>query len=99
MINYTWNIKQLERNIVDGGVITAHWEAIGTQNVYTAVVRNTCSFTPNPADTDFIPYDELTEATVLGWVWEQVGKTDIESIISTKLDAQINPQTESGTPW
>lgn len=99
MITYTWSIKQLERNAVDGGVVTAHWSVLGEEGPYAAAVRNSCSFTPNPADPDFIPYDSLTEADVISWVWDEVNKQSIESIISAKIDKQKTPETLVGVPW
>ena len=79
----TWTIANLERNVADGGVTVAHWrvtesETVGTGDdavTYTASSYGTCGFTPDPDADDFVAYDSLTEATVLGWVHAEVDQS------------------------
>jgi hypothetical protein len=46
-----------------------------------------------------IPYAELTESQVLGWVWESVDKAETEANVLAQIEAQKNPVTATGTPW
>ena len=106
---FEWTVAQLERNLSDGGVIVAHWrcnasETVGTGDdavEYFASSYGTCGFTPNASAPGFVAYDSLTEATVLGWVWDQADgwKDDVEAALQVKIDADKNPVTEAGVPW
>jgi hypothetical protein len=95
----TWTIQQLDRRINDGFVYTVHWRATAVDGVYTADVYSTASFTADPSSADFIPYDDLTEADVLDWVWINVDKDATEASLAAQIDAKKNPTTASGVPW
>jgi hypothetical protein len=102
-----WTIAQLERNTTDNGVIVAHWrvtaeETVGTGDdavTYTASSYGTCSFTPDPASPNFVPYADLTEADVLAWVYESVDQDATEAALTANIEEQKNPVTETGLPW
>jgi hypothetical protein len=50
--------------------------------------------------TPKIPYSDLTEATVCGWIWENgVNKTEIESALMAKINEKKNPKFLTETPW
>ena len=68
----------MERNTSDDGVITAHWYCLGTDaDLISARSYGTTSYTPDPSAAGFIPYDDLTEEIVLGWVHGSVDKDAI----------------------
>jgi hypothetical protein len=98
-IETIWRIAQLERQTDTGGVITAHWNVYSVDNEYTATVYGSVIFTPDPNAPDFVPYEQLTEADVLGWVWNSVGKDEIEADLASQIDAQKSPVTKVGLPW
>ena len=99
----TWTIAQLERNTSDGGVVVAHWRATATETVgedtFSASSYGTVGFTPDPTAPDFVPFESLTEADVLAWVYESVDKDATEASLQANIDLQINPVTASGVPW
>ena len=103
----TWTIATLERELADGGVTVAHWrcteeETVGTGDdavTYSASSYGTVGFTPDPTASDYIAYDSLTEADVLGWVWESVDKDATEESLAAKIEADKNPVTADGVPW
>lgn len=95
----TWTIAQLERNTADGAVITAHWRVTAKDEDYTATAYGTCGFTPDPTADGFVPYENLTEADVLEWVYASVDKDAIEASLATKIEEQKAPKTEAGVPW
>ena len=99
MTNYNWTIAQLEHNVADGGVVTAHWRVTAQDGEYTASAYGSAGFTPDPTAPDFIPYAELTEADVLGWVWGSVDKTETEANLASQIEDQKAPKTETGVPW
>ena len=98
-IEYTWRIAQLERNLPENGVVVAHWTVVGQDGEYSASAYGTAGFTPDPTDPAFIPYENLTEADVLGWVWGSVDKDETEANLAAQIDAQKNPTEASGLPW
>jgi hypothetical protein len=96
----TWTISQLDRHADDGGVIVAHWQATSVDGEYSASIYGTASFSPDPDAPGFIPYDELTEDEVLGWVWNDgVDKDATEAALDAQIEALINPTTLTGVPW
>ena len=98
-----WTIAQLERNTTDNGVIVAHWRVSKEETVgdvtYTASSYGTCGFSPDPTSPSFVPYEDLTEADVLAWVYESVDKDATEAALTANIEEQKNPVTETGLPW
>jgi len=99
-ITYTWTIANLERNTANGGVTVAHWRCTGDDgNGNTASSYGTTSHSPDPDAADFIAFDDLTEADVLGWVHGVVDQAATESSIEAKINEMANPTTSDGLPW
>jgi hypothetical protein len=100
---FNWTISTLERELSDGGVIVAHWrctaEEIVGEDTFSASSYGTAGFTYDASSPDFVPYDELTEADVLAWVWADGFKDATEDALQAKIDAEKNPVTEAGVPW
>ena len=89
-----WLIERLLCKPIEGSnpdvVITADWRCNGTDETYSGTCYGSCSFTP-PSGS-FTPYDELTEAQVLQWCYENgVDKTAIEANVTAQIENQINP--------
>ena len=95
----TWTIANLERNVADGGVTVAHWRVTEVDGDFYASSYGTVGFTPDPDADDFIAYDSLTEATVLGWVHAEVDQSATEAALTAKIEAQKNPVSADGMPW
>ena len=91
------NIVNLERT-QDGGVVVAHWTASKVDGEFEAKTYGTKSFTPDPSAEGFTAFEDLTEATVVGWFTEEEVE-QIESVLDADLAAQAQPQVISGTPW
>jgi hypothetical protein len=51
------------------------------------------------AAPDFVPFESLTEADVLAWVYESVDKDATEASLASQIEDQKAPQTVAGTPW
>jgi hypothetical protein len=99
MTTFNWTIPTLERELADGGVIVAHWRCTASDGDYSASSYGTAGFTYDASSPDFVPYDELTEADVLAWVWTDGFKDATEDALQAKIDAEKNPTTASGVPW
>jgi hypothetical protein len=92
----TWKISTLDRDVATGFVTTAHWQATAVDGEHTASAYATVSWADG---TPTIAYTNLTEATVLGWVWESVDKTATEASLAAQIALLKNPVTATGTPW
>lgn len=91
-----WTISTLDREVSNGFVTTAHWTATATDGDYTASIYSTCSWADG---TPTVPYANLTQETVLNWVWESVDKQATEDALAANIALQKNPTQASGTPW
>jgi len=98
-IEYVWSLPNLERDVKSGGVQTAHWRCDASDGDFSASSYGTAGFTYDASSPDFVPYDSLTEADVLGWVWESVDKDATEAALAAKIDAEKHPTTAAGVPW
>lgn len=96
----TWTISTLERNLSDGGVVVAHWQATDVDGDYSASSYGTCGFEYDASASDFTPYDNLTESQVLGWCWANgVDQSAVEAALAAKIEADKNPTQANGVPW
>ena len=95
----TWTIANLERNVADGGVTVAHWRVTEVDGDYSASAYGTVGFTPDADADDFVAYADLTESTVMGWVWAEVDQSETEAALTANIAEQKNPVTADGMPW
>ena len=121
-ITTTWTVNDMQRTDSDGGVFLVYWSCVarnqtGTDGlgnpVYgseTATEGGKLRCEPDPSAPDFTPYEDLTEADVLGWVYNSLiegdetadeAKARIEANRTGKVQGQIDRAntTASGTPW
>ena len=96
MANTTWTISTLDREVSNGFVTTAHWQATAVDGEHSASCYATVSWAEG---TPAVPYANLTEATVLGWVWESVDKAATEASLAAQIELLKNPVKATGTPW
>jgi hypothetical protein len=92
---FNWQITQMdcypEVNGEKDVVFVCHWQCSGTDGTYNAQVYSTCAI-PTPDPADFVPYDQLTQDMVLGWIWEDgVDKAATEAAVQQQIDNQVNP--------
>ena len=95
---YTWAIAQMDRLTSDGFVVTVHYTVNAVDGEYTASTYGTVGYTEQPGE-QYTPYADLTEAEVVGWVQESLGKDTVEASLAAQIEAQKNPVVESGVPW
>ena len=98
----TWSVSQLDRHTADGIVYTAHYRVDAADGTYTSGAYGSIAFeAPAEGDT-VVPYADLTEAIVIGWIKDVLGteKVDeVEAALQAQIDEQHAPTTASGTPW
>ena len=96
-----WAVQNMTRELDNGFVFQVAWSCTAEQDSASAFYGGTSTFEQDPSDPNFIPYDQLTEPVVLGWVFEALGdqKTEIEATLIAKVEKQLNPITANGVPW
>lgn len=95
----TWAIANLERKTADGFVFTAHYTVGAKDDTYSAGAYGSIGF---ERPENLIPFADLTEAAVAGWVKEALGEEKVEGVesaLQAQLDEQRNPTKAAGVPW
>jgi len=81
-------------------VVNALWQVTGVDGEYTASIGGNTQFTSQQGP-DFIPYADLTEATVIGWIPEsQI--TSAQAYVQGQIDSMITPPVSpanTALPW
>ena len=97
---FTWGINTLEREAADGFVFTAHYTVNAEDGTYSSGAYGSISL--ERGDT-LVPYADLTEDQVIGWVKEKLGGdekvTEIQAALQAQLDEQHAPTKANGVPW
>ena len=98
--SFTWNIANLERETEDGFVFTAHYTVSAADGTYSAGAYGSIGF---ERPESLIPFADLTEEQVIGWVKEALGGdekvAEIEAALQSQINQQRTPTKASGTPW
>lgn len=103
---YNWIISQLEAYPEHEGhqevVMTVHWRRQATDGTHNADIYGSQSVTLNP-DEPFIPYADLTQAEVKGWLEAAMGAervAEMDAALDTQIENQINPPVITPPlPW
>ena len=112
-ITNTWSISDMQRTDSDGYVFLVYWSMVAASDgtpSYTASEGGKLRCEGSPSDPGFIPYANLTENDVLGWVYTSLiegdetaaeAKARVEADRDSKVQKQIDAAatTESGVPW
>jgi len=81
-------------------VVNCLWQVTGVNGEYTASIGGNTTFSSEQMGT-FIPYDQLTEATVIGWISaEQIDSA--QACVQGQIDSQITPPVSpenTPLPW
>jgi hypothetical protein len=96
-MNFNWQVVQMDRLTSDGFVVTVHYTVNAVDGEFTASTYGTVGYTQE--DKAYIPYAELTQDEVVGWVQDSLGQATVEDSLAAQIDAQKNPVSESGLPW
>ena len=103
MINYTWDCKTVDVRPVEDSltdvVYNVHWKLTGVKEgwAWTSIGTQWLGLDP---DSEFIPFDELTEEIIEAWVISAMGEEEVETIkadIAAQLEEKENPTSVTKT--
>ena len=83
-----------------GYVVNVLYKVTGVDGTYTADIDGNCQFTPEQGAT-VIPYDQLTEATVIGWIPAEA-ITGAQQCVQGQINSMITPPVSpenTPLPW
>jgi len=95
----TWAIAQLERQTADGFVFHAHWTTNARDGSYSAAAYGSIGL---ERPENLIPFADLTESLVVGWVKDTLGKEKVEQVeaaLQEQIDQKRTPTQAAGVPW
>jgi len=97
-----WKIANMERNISDGAVFTVHYTVTRYKGGEQAGAYGSIGLEAPDPDS-MIPYPNLDEATVIGWVKEKLGGdekvVEIDAALDAQIDEKLTPSKADGVPW
>ena len=104
-ITYTWavtSMKVVDTDDIENAVIQTYWtktgvDADGNSGMFSGATHLSIS-TVDP--DNFVPYEELTQEIVIGWIQAVVNnQVHINEHIQKQIDQKKNPVIEKPLPW
>jgi hypothetical protein len=102
MIEYTWKIAACDYDAETGAIKTAHWNLSAVQDEYKSYAYGSVGLEADPDNSSFIPYEDVTEETIVNWVKSSMGEEmvlELEVSLQKQIELQITPKTLTGLPW
>ncbi len=102
---YTWTVDQMYTldTPEPGFVVNVLWTLTGVDGQYTASIGGNSQFTVQ--EGTFTPYDQLTQAQVIGWVQAALGadgvanfEANVQGQINSMITPPVSPQN-TPLPW
>jgi hypothetical protein len=86
-----------------GYVVNCLFTVSGTDGTHTASIDGNIQFTPEQNEQGFIPYAQLTQAEVLGWINEATNNQEnyyanIDGQINSMVNPPVSPSSQP-LPW
>lgn len=107
MTTFNWTVTQLLTETIAGEqnyVVIANYDVTGVDGEYSSSLSDSARFSTANVD-NFIPYEDLTNDIVVGWIKGQLGVDGVanyEASIQGQIDSQINPPSvpvNTPLPW
>jgi hypothetical protein len=94
----TWTIVNMERDASTGFVSTVHWTCSDVDSDYSGYTYGSLGLQGELTT----PYEDLTEATVIGWVKAAMGEETVaatEAAVAAQIAEAKEPKVATGMPW
>ena len=113
MTKIIWTVSSLDYEVskdgLDNVATVAHWRCTGVDaDGNVGLVYGTKAL-PEPSSDNFMPWDSITEETVLGWLVADMAtnkmddtpteQESIEASVQAQIDEKANPTRGTGAPW
>ena len=112
-ITNTWSVTDMQHTDADGGVFLVYWSMVATSDgtpSYSASEGGKLRCEYDASSSSYIPYADLTEDNVLGWVYNSLiegeetaeeAKARIEANRTSRVQGQIDRAATqaAGVPW
>ena len=99
-ITKTWEVNTLERELADGYVKRVVYRVVGIED--SEEKSRATGYVDLEKPETLIPYKDLTEETVLGWVKTKLGTDEVarvEKWLENEIALINTPVTGTGKPW
>tara|TARA_R100000742_G_C4172578_1_gene10333 strand:- start:60 stop:371 length:312 start_codon:yes stop_codon:yes gene_type:complete len=102
MATKTWQINTLQRELADGYVNKVIYRVNGVDGDFSFRATGEVDL---PKPESLIPYADLTESQVLGWVKAKLDADKAGTVAAIELEvengvnSQKTPTTGTGKPW
>jgi hypothetical protein len=97
-INAMYTVQQPDPDYVVNVLFTV----TGVDGANTASIDGSLQFNSDQAPETFIPYDQLTEAVVVGWVDASGQLPNLQACVQGQIDSMITPPVSpenTPLPW
>lgn len=103
---YTWTVDNMYtvQTPDPDYVVIVNWTLAGDDGTYQADIGGSNQFDSNQ-EADFVPYDELTETQVIGWVQTDLGpdgvsgmEANVQGQINSMITPPVSPEN-TPLPW
>ena len=86
-----------------GYVVNVLFNVSGTDGTYTANIDGSIQFMPEQSETGFVPYNELTQDEVIGWINTATNNQEnyyanVQGQINSMITPPVSP-TSQPLPW
>lgn len=106
-ITYTWEVTGLKTKNEGpntNAVVQTYWKKVGTdENGNEGTFSGATPFTSvDVPEGEFVPFDQLTEETVLEWIKAVVVggyEQHVNAQIQKQIDEKITPVADASLPW
>lgn len=106
MINYTYNIGAITKKTINGienSIFQVVWEKIGVdENGNRGVFKIATTFDTSEVGTSesFIPYENLTEEIIIGWIESVTTEEQVNGVILERIQKSIDNEVQVYEfPW
>ena len=102
-MTHTWKIYDLKRITSDGFITDVTYACESEFSGSSTRKIGDLTLSGSTSEPGFIPYEDLTESEVLGWVSSNVDENAIETENSASIAQNIKARAaitiSNGTPW
>lgn len=94
-----WGVEDMRRETTTDVVREVEWYLSKTNFEIHLNRTGVVNLSGSNSDPDFIPFDDLTQSTVLGWITGSLDTASIYLDLSSSFESTVTQSTVIQTPW